>query len=151
MAVWNCSGPGRGWDPSGWICIDVRTPQNLIVSLFGPFGGQFGPIFPYYIVIWGFPLGPYWLLLAPIGSLLAPLSLWDFLPQCSFELSLVGCRLDSLFLAPLPAPGPALAAAVRATPRSPLAPHSPGGPASSPALLGDGPCVFYGYPLIIVT
>ena len=50
-----------------------QDPKNLIISLFGPFGGQFGPIFPYYPIIWGFPLGP---LLAPIGSywpLLAPI------------------------------------------------------------------------------
>ena len=28
LGVWNFSGPGRGWDPSGWICIDVRTPKT---------------------------------------------------------------------------------------------------------------------------
>ena len=52
-----------------WVDLDwCQDPQNLIISLFGPFGGQFGPIFPYYPIIWGFPLGSYWLLLAPVGS-----------------------------------------------------------------------------------
>ena len=56
-------GPGEaGIHPGGFVL--VSGPQKLDYFLFGPFGGQFGPIFPYYPIIWGFPLGS---LLAPIG------------------------------------------------------------------------------------
>ena len=32
------SGAGRGWDPSGWICIDVRTPETLSFPYLGHLG-----------------------------------------------------------------------------------------------------------------
>ena len=63
----------RSRERLGSIRVDLywcQDPKNLIISLLGPFGSQFGPIFPYYPIIWGFPLGA---LLAPIGSLLAPI------------------------------------------------------------------------------
>ena len=54
-------GPGgAGIHPGGFVL--VSGPQKTFFSPFGPFGGQFGPIFPFYPIIWGFPL------LAPIGS-----------------------------------------------------------------------------------
>ena len=68
---------GAGIHPGGFALMSGA--KNLMLSLFGPFGGQFAPIFLYYPIIWGFPLGPllapigsywpYWLLLAPIGCM----------------------------------------------------------------------------------
>ena len=38
LAVWIFSGPGKGWDPSGWICIDVRTPKTQLFPYLGHLG-----------------------------------------------------------------------------------------------------------------
>ena len=74
LAVWIFSGVRRGWDPSGWICIDVRTQKNLIISLFEPFGNQLESIF---LLLGGSPWGGLGLdaaLLAPIGPYLQHLA-----------------------------------------------------------------------------
>ena len=54
---------GAGIHPGGFVLMS--GPQKPNYFLIWAIWGQFGPIFPYYPIIWGSPLGS---LLAPIGS-----------------------------------------------------------------------------------
>ena len=52
----------------GSIGVDpyrCQDPKNLIISLFRPIGGQFGPIFLICPIIWGSPLGPLFIRCGP--------------------------------------------------------------------------------------
>ena len=59
----------EGLGSSGWIRIDVRTPKNLLFPYLGHLGVSSG-LFSHIIILFGgfpwAPIGPYWLLLAPI-------------------------------------------------------------------------------------
>ena len=68
LGVWIFSGPGRGWDSCGWMCIDVRIPKTTLFPYLGHLGISSGLFLHCFSLFRVSPWAPYWPLLAPIGS-----------------------------------------------------------------------------------
>ena len=103
LGVWIFSGVGRGWDPSGWICIDVRTPKPNYFPIWDIWGSvrAYFPILSYYLgVPPGSPIGPFWPVCNSRYTAHWPLLVYTVVPcleECAVHLLTLAC-LDWRYL-----------------------------------------------------